>query len=256
MSVAPVASGIRQPNPLLVFFKSSIGKKWLVGISGALLVLFVIAHLAGNLTIYIGPYGEGINVYAQALHASPAILWGARGGLLLVFLVHIFMTLSLVLENRRARPQRYAVPARIQSTIFVRTMALSGLVVLSFLIFHVLQFAAGLSSHSHLYDLEGRHDVAAMIILSFMDPWVAGFYLLSLLLLGMHLSHGISSIFQTFGLNGRKSFGLIRLVALFVSWGLMAGFASIPVAAQAGFLKVLPDDRRVAPEMTANSCTL
>ena len=252
MSVASVYKGPRQPNPLLVFATSSIGKKWIAGISGGLLVLFVLAHLAGNLTIYIGPYGEGINVYAQALHASPLFLWAARGGLLLVFAVHIFTTLSLVLENRRARPQRYAVKARVQSTIFVRTMALSGLVVLSFLIFHVLQFAAGLSPHSHLYDLEGRHDVAAMIILSFHNPWVSGFYLLSLGLLGMHLSHGISSVFQTLGLNGRKSATLIKHGALVVSWVLMVGFASIPVAAVAGYLRVLPDDRRVAPELTAS----
>lgn len=253
MSVAPVATGVRQPNPLLVFAKSSIGKKWIVGISGALLILFVIAHLVGNLTIYIGPYGEGINVYAQALHASTAFLWAARGGLLVVFLVHIFTTLSLVLENRRARPQRYAVKTHVQSTVFVRTMALSGLVVLSFLIFHVLQFAAGLSPHSGLYDLEGRHDVAAMIIQSFHNPWVSGFYLLSLVLLGMHLSHGISSIFQTFGLNGRKSSGLIKCAALVASWGLMAGFASIPLASVSGYLKVLPDDKRVVPHQTSAS---
>jgi succinate dehydrogenase / fumarate reductase cytochrome b subunit len=252
MSVAPVATGVRPPNPLVVFFKSSIGKKWIAGISGGLLILFVLAHLAGNLTIYIGPYGEGINVYAQALHASPLLLWGARSGLLLVFLIHIATTMTLVLENRRARPHRYAVKARVQSTIFARSMALSGLVVLSFLIFHVLQFAAGLSPHSHLYDLDGRHDVAAMIILSFHNVWVSGFYLLSLVLLGMHLSHGISSVFQTFGLNGRKSFALIKHGALLVAWVLMLGFGSIPVAAVAGYLKVLPDDRRVAPELTAS----
>jgi succinate dehydrogenase / fumarate reductase, cytochrome b subunit len=250
MSVAPVASGIRQPNPLLVFARSSIGKKWIVGISGLLLILFVVAHLVGNLTIYIGPYGEGINVYAQALHASQLFLWSARGGLLVVFLVHIFTTLSLVLENRRARPQRYAVKTHVQSTIFVRTMALSGLVVLSFLIFHVLQFAAGLSSHSGLYDLEGRHDVAAMIILSFHNPLVSGFYLLSLVLLGMHLSHGLSSVFQTFGLNGRKSFALIKYTAMAASWALMIGFASIPLAAVSGYLKVLPAEQRVMPDKT------
>jgi succinate dehydrogenase / fumarate reductase cytochrome b subunit len=244
---------VRQPNPLLVFAKSSIGKKWIVGISGALLILFVIAHLVGNLTIYIGPYGEGINVYAQALHASTAFLWAARGGLLVVFLIHIFTTLSLVLENRRARPQRYAVKTHVQSTVFVRTMALSGLVVLSFLIFHVLQFAAGLSPHAGLYDLEGRHDVAAMIIQSFHNPWVSGFYLLSLVLLGMHLSHGISSIFQTFGLNGRKSSGLIKCAALVASWALMAGFASIPLASVSGYLKVLPAEQRVVPHQTSAS---
>ncbi len=252
MSVVSAAPSVRRPGPLLVFAKSSIGKKWIVGGSGALLVLFILAHLAGNLTIYAGPFGEGINLYAQALHASPLLLWSARGGLALVFLVHIFTALSLVLENRRARPQQYAVKARVQSTVFARTMALSGLVVLSFLIFHVLHFASGFSPHSRLYDLEGRHDVAAMIILSFHNPWVSGFYLLSLMLLGMHLSHGISSLFQTFGVTGRKLAGLIKRGTLVVAWVLMAGFASIPVAAVVGYLKVLPDDRRVQPTLTAS----
>jgi succinate dehydrogenase / fumarate reductase cytochrome b subunit len=92
-----------------------------------------------------------------------------------------------------------------------------------------------------------------MIILSFHNPLVAGFYLLSLVLLGMHLSHGISSVFQTFGVNGRKSAGLIKNGALVVAWALMAGFASIPVASLTGYLKVLPDDQRVAPTMTASA---
>jgi succinate dehydrogenase / fumarate reductase cytochrome b subunit len=81
---------------------------------------------------------------------------------------------------------------------------------------------------------------------------VSGFYLLSLILLGMHLSHGISSLFQTFGLSGRKSAGLIKYGALIVSWALMFGFASIPLAAVTGYLQVLPDERRVAPELTAS----
>lgn len=251
MSVAPVNTGVRQPNPLLVFVTSSIGKKWIVAISGSLLVLFVLAHLAGNLSIYIGPYGEGINLYAQALHASQLFLWSARGGLLLVFLIHILTTLSLVHENMRAKPKRYAVKAHVQSTVFVRTMILSALVVLSFLIFHVLQFAAGMSPYSHLVDLQGRHDVAAMIILSFHNPLVAGFYLLSLVLLGMHMSHGISSLFQTFGANGRKTSGTIKCCAILAAWVLMAGFASIPVAAVTGYLKVLPSDQRPSQELTA-----
>lgn len=240
MSVAPVSSGARQPNPLLVFVRSSIGKKWIVGISGALLILFLLAHLAGNLTIYIGQNGEGINVYAQTLHTSQVFLWGARLGLLAVFLVHILTAISLAHQNRRARPQRYAVKAHVQSSVFVRTMILSGIVVLSFAIFHVLQFAAGLNSHAHLTDAQGRHDVASMIILSFRSPLVSGFYLLSLGLLGMHLSHGISSLFQTFGLNGRKTAVCVKRFALVVAWALMAAFASIPVAALTGYLQPAP----------------
>lgn len=244
MSVAPASTGVYQPNSLLIFAKSSIGKKWIVGITGVLLVIFVMGHLAGNLTIYIGAYGEGINVYAQTLHASPLFLWGARGGLLLVFIVHIFTALLLARENRQARPQRYAVHKHIQSSIFVRTMVLSGLLVLCFIIFHVLQFAFGINAYSHLVDLQGRHDVAAMIILSFHQPLVAGFYLLSIFILGLHLSHGISSALQTFGLNGRKTLPTIKMAAIVVAWVLMAGFASIPVAAVTGCLKVLPSDQR------------
>ncbi len=246
MSVAPASTGVRQPNPLLTFAKSSIGKKWIVGISGALLIIFVLGHLAGNLTIYIGPYGEGINVYAQTLHANTLFLWGARIGLLVVFIIHIFTALLVARENYQARPQRYAVHKHIQSSIFVRTMVLSGLLILCFLIFHVLQFAFGINGYSHLIDAEGRHDVAAMIILSFHHPLVSGFYLLSIIILGLHLSHGISSVLQTFGLNGRKTLPTVKIAAIIAAWVLMAGFASIPVAAVTGCLKVLPSDKRPA----------
>lgn len=251
MSVAPVSSGARQPNPILLFVRSSIGKKWIVGVSGALLILFLLAHLAGNLTIYLGKNGEGINIYAQTLHTSQLFLWGARLGLLAVFLVHIRMATALAHENKRARPQRYAVKAHVQSSVFARTMILSGIVVLSFAIFHVLQFAAGVNSHSHLVDSQGRHDVASMIILSFRSPLVSGFYLLSLGLLGMHLSHGVSSVFQTFGLNGRKTAVCVKRFALVASWGLMAAFASIPVACLTGFLQPSPS----APQQHAASAS-
>lgn len=246
MSAIPSVTGARQPNPLLVFAKSSIGRKWIVGGSGALLVLFLLAHLAGNLTIYIGPHGEGINVYAQTLHTSALFLWGARLGLLLVFVVHIGTALLLAVENRRARPVRAAKNAHIQSTVFARTMVLSGLVVLCFVILHVSQFALGFNGYAHLLDAEGRHDVAAMIIKSFQNPFLSGIYFLALLLLGMHLSHGIQSVFQTFGLNGRKTAENLKRGALVVSWVLMALFATIPVAALTGYLKVLPDGRRAA----------
>ena len=115
MSVAPVSSGVRQPNPLLVFARSSIGKKWIVAVSGTLLVAFILAHLAGNLTIYIGPYGEGINAYAKALHASPLVLWCARR----------LLVVSSSTSARRCgwcwrtagRGARYAVKAHVQSTV-------------------------------------------------------------------------------------------------------------------------------------------
>lgn len=253
MSVAPIVTGNRQPNSLLMFARSSIGRKWIVGATGALLVVFLLGHLAGNLTIYIGPHGEGINVYAQTLHANTLFLWGARGGLLVVFLIHIVTALLLARENRRARPQRAAINAHIQSTLFARTMVLSGLLVLAFIIFHVAQFAANLAPHSHLLDAAGRHDVAAMIIWNFQNPLVAGAYFVALVILGMHLSHGIASVFQTFGLNGRKTARTVKIGALVVAWALMASFASIPVAAMAGCLKILPANLRPVAAATTPS---
>jgi len=212
---------------------SSIGKKFIVSITGAALVIFVIGHLAGNLTIYFGP--DVINAYAKKLADLGPLLWVIRLGLLATVGLHIYFTMLLWHENVNARPQKYAVFDPIKTTLFSRTMRLTGLVVLVFVIFHLLHFTIRIidPSYQNLHtELHGKevHDVYRMVVLGFSNPLISGFYILGVFLLAMHLSHGVGSLFQTLGLTNRK------IEPIFVTGGkilatiLFLGYASIPLS--------------------------
>jgi succinate dehydrogenase / fumarate reductase cytochrome b subunit len=125
-------------NALIAFYQSSIGKKYVVAVTALLLILYVLGHLAGNLQIYLGQ--DRINAYAKFLHDLGPILWVVRAILLAAFVIHIVATIQLAQENRLAKPQKYAVTGYQRSTMASRTMIVSGLIVLCFVIYHLLQF--------------------------------------------------------------------------------------------------------------------
>ncbi|MEO6569223.1 MAG: succinate dehydrogenase cytochrome b subunit [Opitutaceae bacterium] len=225
------------------FYQSSIGKKWVVALTGLVLIGYVIGHLVGNLQIFGSP--EKINSYASFLHSLGALLWVVRVGLLVCFVLHIVTTIKLVVENRAARPERYVRKATVQARLAARTMALSGLLVLSFVVYHLLHFTVRSTDARFrpIADgglLRGEFDVHTMVILSFQHPLVSGVYLLSVFLLCLHLSHGFSSLLQTFGLNSKGLMAAITRWGTVLAWVIFAGYASIPVAVLAGFLKVQP----------------
>ena len=211
-----------------------------MALTGLALFGFVVAHLAGNLQMFSGP--QKINAYADFLHANQGPLWVARLGLIAAFALHVVATLSLVVANRAARPESYQRKRHVQSKLSTRTMALSGLTVLSFVIFHLLHYTLRVTdprfkSISEGGQLESAGDVYRMVILGFQSPLVSGFYMLSVGLLCLHLSHGIRSIFQTLGADSRKSGPTIEKGARLVSAALFLGYASIPGAVLFGFLK-------------------
>lgn len=226
--------------PLLVqkasFLHSSIGRKWIVAITGILLIGFITIHLLGNLSIFLGP--EVMNAYAARLHRLGPFLWMARLGLLLIAGLHIFYTMMLWRENLRANPQKYAVRKSLETTICARAMRLSGLVIVSFLLFHLAQFTWKWfhPEYKEWVDCLGQHDVYRMVVSAFASPWVTGFYLLSIGLLAMHLSHGIGSLFQTLGLTTQKLRSYLERTAFLIAWIFFLGYASIPAAV---FLKFL-----------------
>jgi succinate dehydrogenase / fumarate reductase cytochrome b subunit len=229
-------------NLLAKIWHSSIGKKWLVALSGLALLGFVVAHLVGNLQMFSGP--EKINAYAKFLHANQGALWIARTGLIAAFLLHVTATLSLVAANRAARPEKYQLNRHVQAKLSTRTMALSGLTVLSFVVFHLLHYTLRVTDPRFQPKtaggpglLESAGDVYKMVILGFQSPLVSGFYILSVGLLSLHLSHGIRSALQTLGAESRKSSPLIQKGATLLSVALFAGYASIPAAVLLGFLK-------------------
>jgi len=221
---------------LIAFYHSSIGKKWVVAITGLALILFVVGHLLGNLQIFLGQ--NAINAYAERLQGLGELLWVARIGLIVAVLLHIVTTVLLAIQNKLARDTPYAVKKRVAATIAARTMLLSGLLIVSFVIFHILHYTT-LSIHpewKQLVDSSGRHDVYSMMIYGFSSPLVSGFYILSIFFLCLHLNHGIQSFLQTLGIRTRGFAPAISRVSVIGSWLIFAGYISIPVAV---LLKVL-----------------
>jgi succinate dehydrogenase / fumarate reductase cytochrome b subunit len=240
MSVATLSTGpVRKysKNPLIAFYQSSIGKKYVVALTALLLILYVLGHLLGNLQIYLGQ--DRINAYAKFLHDLGPILWVVRIILVAAFLTHIVATIQLAQENRLAKPQKYAVTGYRRSTTASRTMLVSGLIVLCFVIYHLLQFTLQLtdSEFREFHDSLGRHDVYRMLILGFRNPFVSLFYVVGLFLLTNHLSHGFSSVVQTLGINNRKITNLVSVGGQTLAWVIFAGYVSIPVTIFFGILR-------------------
>lgn len=227
-------------NLLSKFWNSSIGKKWIVALTGLALLGFVIAHLAGNLQMFAG--APKINAYAEFLHHNQNPLWVARIGLIVFFATHIFTTICLVRQNRAARPDRYALNRDIQAKTATKTMIYSGLTVLAFVIFHLLHYTFRVTDPRFKLSSEGGalssvNDVYQMVVMGFQNPIISGFYILSVGLLAMHLSHGVSSVFITLGLESKKSIEKVAFYSRVLAGLIFAGYASIPTAVLAGLLK-------------------
>ncbi len=231
-------------NPLLRFLSSSIGRKWVVALTGLGLFGFVVGHLVGNLQVFLG--WEAINRYGAFLQGSGELLWIVRLGLLAMIVLHIVFTIKLRIENRGARDSRYAVKKYRATTLSARWMTLSGLMVLSFIIFHLLHFTVQVPNvnlispalnFTEMHDAKARHDVYMMMIRGFQVPLISAFYLLGVGLLALHLNHGIMSMGQTLGLNTGKLRPLWEKGGPAFSWLIFLGYASIPVAVVAGVLK-------------------
>lgn len=213
------------------FVTSSVGRKILVAITGACLLLFLVGHLAGNMTIYGGLGGGNetswINVYAQGLHAMPTwMLYSIRLGLLVVLLIHLALTVALKIENVNARTN-YQKEATLKATISSRTMVLTGTMVFCFMVFHLWQLTYN-GDPANCY---------ALIVQAFINPWCSLFYVVAICCLFMHIRHGFQSVFQTFGLSTRKIRPLYDIASIGFGIVICGGFISIPVAVLTGIIK-------------------
>lgn len=210
-----------------------------MAVSGVILILFVIGHLLGNLQIFLGP--DWINGYAEHLRDLGPLLWAIRVFLLLTVVVHIYYTIRLAIENRRARPLRYRRKEIVKATLASRTMVMSGLIVLAFIVFHLLQFTFRTTDPRFATlarDPLGHYDVYSMMVLGFSSPLVSGFYILAMFLLALHLSHGSSSFFQSLGLNNQQLTPRLALAGRVFAWLLFFGYSSIPAAVLLGWVKL------------------
>jgi succinate dehydrogenase / fumarate reductase cytochrome b subunit len=221
------------------FFKSMVGRKAVMAVSGLLMVVFVVGHLLGNSTIYGGP--GGINAYAEKLHALFPVVWGYRVVMMVLVSLHIFFGIQLSLENSAAKPQGYAIDRSLSATFGSRSMIWTGLIILGFLIYHLLHFTfqvtnPELSAVRHL-DTVGRPDVFHMVVGSFQKALISLIYAGALTALAFHLSHGIQSIFQSLGLNNDRTLPVVVKTGKAAAVVLYAGYLAIPFIILIGILK-------------------
>jgi succinate dehydrogenase / fumarate reductase cytochrome b subunit len=207
-----------------------------MAVSGILLVGFLIAHLLGNTTIFFGP--AGINAYGAHLHALGPLLWAFRIGLLVTFIIHVWLGIWLKLENWAAKPRTYAKKKPRRTTLAGETMIYSGLAIAAFIIYHLLQFTFRVTNPdiSHFVDQMGRPDIFRMVVLSFHQLAITIAYLLGMAALWLHLKHGIGSFFQTLGANNDRTLPILGRVSIISALVLALGFISIPLLIYFGII--------------------
>src|SRR5277367_1845127 len=227
-TLAAVPRDNRAPS----FWGSTIGKKIVMAITGILMFAFVIGHLLGNLQVFEGP--AKLNAYGAFLHSIGELLWPVRAILLIAIALHIIATVQLGLRNKRARPVGYSVKKAIASSYASRTMYWSGPIVLAFIIFHLLHLTAGYIHPGAAY-IEG--DVYHNVVSGFQVWWVSVSYVVAICLLGLHLRHGIWSMFQSVGLNHPRYTPMLKNAAIWIAVVIVLGYISIPISVLLGLVK-------------------
>lgn len=216
-------------NMLLRPVQSSLGRKYVMAITGLLLVGFVIIHMAGNLLVFAGR--EPLNAYAAALKHNPGLLWTARLGLLVVFVIHLVLGLRLAFQNREARGVAYVYEDTVEANWASRHMLLTGLVLLAFIVYHLAHFTFGwIGPHAPVDPARHDVDVYGMVIAGFRNPAITLSYVLAMVFLWLHLWHGAYSWLQSLGINHPRYNKFLRALGPVISTIVLVGNCSIPLA--------------------------
>lgn len=211
------------------FYRSTIGKKVVMAGTGIILVGWILGHVLGNLLIFRGP--AALNEYAALLKSNAIFLWAMRAGLFTVAALHVIAAVQLIRHDSGSRPVGYARQVPQESTFASRTIRWGGLVIALFVVYHLLHFTTGT-----LHPAFSHVDVYSNMVLGLGVPWVAAIYLVAVAALGLHLHHGIWSVFQTLGIASPGMTKLRRRIALGIAAVVYLGFTAIPVAILLGFI--------------------
>ena len=207
-----------------------------MAITGQLMVLFVIVHLLGNSSIFIGP--DGINAYAKHLHDLGPLVWVFRLIMLTLFGIHVIFGTQLTLENKAATPGGYAVNTKLKRNFASENMIWTGLLLAAFVVYHILHFTARVTPDIvQGVDALGRYNVFNMVVTSFSKGSIAFIYIAAMVVLCLHLFHGIQSFFQTMGWNNDAALPVISKLGRLVAVVLLLGYSSIPLFIVSGILK-------------------
>jgi succinate dehydrogenase / fumarate reductase cytochrome b subunit len=217
-------------GPLVRFWRSTIGKKIVMAATGVLLVGFIVGHAMGNLIVFRGP--EAFNAYAAFLKGNISLLWTARAGLLAAVVLHIIAAYQLTRLQQRARPVGYQHRDPQVSTLAARTIRWGGALLFVFIIYHLLHFTTGTvhPSFSHV-------DAYSNVLIGFRVWWVALFYLVAMVALGLHLYHGVWSSIRTLGLARPTYQPLKRRAALVIALAVSLAFVAIVMAVALGMVR-------------------
>jgi succinate dehydrogenase / fumarate reductase, cytochrome b subunit len=233
LRVSPAAPPIERA---VRFYQAPIGKKAVMAVTGIILFLYVLGHLIGNLQIYASN-PEQINQYAAFLHnpANVPLLWGVRIILIAAVVLHIVAAVQLWLLKQEARPTGYFKKDDVPTAYAARTMVWSGPIILAFVIFHVLHLTVG--AVLPLEELgPNQPNVRANVVNGFSHPAVAGFYIFAMVLLAMHLYHGLWSMFQSLGFHHPRYTPIVKRLAAWAAILIGVGEISIPLAVLTGFV--------------------
>lgn len=216
---------------------NSLIKKYLMALTGLVLVGFVFVHMTGNLQIFIGQ--DAINAYAYFLQNLPMpILWGSRLILLASVFIHIVVAISLIRENKKARPIKNDIEVTKKSKWHSLRMGVSGSIILSFIFFHLFHYTIRIiyPEYDNLTTSVGSpngeviHDVYAMMIYGFKKEWISIFYVVAMFLLCKHLVHGVSSMFQSLGIRSSSMKSKLDIVSYIYGYAIFIGFSIIPIS--------------------------
>ncbi len=227
-------------------WRSSLGKKYIMAITGVILFLFLIVHMAGNLLVFLGP--EALNTYGNFLQTTPEILWPSRAVLLTMLVLHFISAAQLTLENRASRPSPYANYEVVAGSFAARSMIISGFIILFFVIYHIMHYTIEVPgvnltgqdfrTFTYMEGAKAHHNVYEMMVKGFNQPIVTGLYLVSIALLCIHLSHGVGSMFQSMGWKNKAYTVFIDRFAFGAAIVLFLGYCSVPVAILLGLVKL------------------
>lgn len=219
------------------FYRSAIGKKAVMAVTGVILFGWIFLHMVGNLKLYLGPVH--LNEYAHWLRAlgTPAMpetaaLWITRLLLLLCVVLHIHAAWALTMMNREARPIDYHGREYVKGTYAARTMRWGGVIILLFIIYHLLHLTTGQAHHSFVKD-----DVYHNVVSGFQVPWVAAAYIVANLALGLHLYHGVWSMFSSVGVTHARFENWRRMFATVFAVVITAANVSFPLAVLSGLVR-------------------
>jgi succinate dehydrogenase / fumarate reductase, cytochrome b subunit len=224
---------------LAAFYHSTVGKKVIMAATGLIGIGFLVAHVAGNLQLFLGR--DKFNAYSAMLHGPAAeLVLLARVVLVVAVILHVMMAVQLTARSRAARPVGYKRKESQAATLASRTMAIGGLFLLLFIVFHILHFTTldvDPAGWRGVQDTAGRTDIYGNVVASFQIPWVAALYVAAMVVIGLHLFHGAWSSVRTLGHARPSVQPLRRTVAAGLAVVLWIGFTSLPVAVFFGLVR-------------------